>query len=154
MQIMDPDTREPIEGAFVLVRGVASPTIQAAQRQRALERMKAHKSGKAETPDRVMEDSHNDLVDAALPFIAGLEGVEYDGRKLSVDDAREFLDWTFPDMGVVKDDDGATVEIEVKDDKGNPVMVPKFELKNLPFSKQIADFAGEQANFLGNARKG
>jgi len=154
MQVMDPDTREPIEGAFVLVRGVASPTIQSAQRKLQLDRMKARKSKVGETPDRIMEDSHNELVDSAIPFIAGFEGVEYEGRKLTDDDAREFLDWTFPAMGVVKDANGDPVEIEVKDEKGAIVKVPKFELKNLPFAKQIADFAGNQANFLQNARKG
>jgi len=150
MQILDPDTRQPIEGAFVVVRGVASPTIQTAQRARAQERMRARKSGAADSADRVMEDAHNEMMDAAMPFIAELIGVEYDGRKLTDTDAREFLNWSFPDMGVVKDADGEPVMVETK---GGTVMVPKFELKNLPFAKQVADFAGEQSNFLASDGK-
>lgn len=154
MQILDPNTREPVDGAFVMVRGVASPTIQSAQRKFQLDRMKARKNGKADAPDMVMEDAHNDLVDAAIPFIAGFEGVEYDGRKLTVENAREFLDWTFPAMGIVTDANGDPVEGETKDSKGEIVKVPKYELKNLPFAKQIGDFAGEQSNFLPSAPKG
>ena len=153
MQILDPDTRQPIDGTFVVVRGVASPTIQTAQRARAQERMRTRKSGAADSADRVMEDAHNEMMDAALPFIAELIGVEYDGRKLTEADAREFLNWSFPDMGVVKDDDGDPVMVETKDAKGSTVMVPKFELKNLPFAKQVADFAGEQSNFLASGGK-
>jgi len=136
------------------VRGIASPTIQAAQRKAQLERMKARKNGKVETTDRVMEDAHNELVDAAIPFIAGFEGVEAGERRLTVDDAREFLDWTFPAMGVVTDANGDPVEIETKDSKGETVKVPKYELVNYPFAQQVAVFAGEQSNFLESAPKG
>jgi len=148
MQILDEYTRQPIEGAFVIVRGVASPFLQRAHRAKSQERARVRKSGAADAADRVMEDAHNELIDGARPFIVGFEGVEYDGKPFTVEDARQFLDLTFPDMGLVKDADGETVMVETKDG-----MVPKFELKNLPFAKQVTDFAGEQSNFLASDGK-
>ena len=57
-----------------------------------------------------------------------------------------FLDLTFPEMGVKEDGEGNAIT----DKDGNP----QFEMKNNPFAKQIGEFAGKQANRLGNAQKG
>ncbi|MBM1911688.1 hypothetical protein JQW38_18635 [Sulfitobacter pseudonitzschiae] len=95
---------------------------------------------------RVLEDVHLQLCEGAAPFIVGFENVSKGDKPATAEDAEWFLDLTFPEMGVKEDADG------------NPVLdkdgSPQFEMTNCPFAKQVGEFAGKQANRLGNAPKG
>ncbi|WP_411975926.1 hypothetical protein [Sulfitobacter faviae] len=153
MQLLDPNyPHEPImdgdKPCRVIVRGVASKSMQAKLRakQKAAMMSKKAKGDDEEDEARVMEDVHMQLIEGAAPFVVGFENVERDGKPATVDDVEWFLDLTFPEMGVKEDKDGNTVT----DKDGSPV----FEMKNSPFAKQIGEFAGKQANFLGNAKSG
>ena len=148
MDLVDPWTGDPVfaeDGTpcRVLVRGTASPTMQSLMRDKQRAAMAAHKKGSKEDEARVMEDVHIQLCDGAAPFIMGFENVSNGKTPATVDDAGWFLDLTFPEMGVKKDEDGN----DATDKDGNPV----FEMVNQPFAKQVADFAGKQANRMGNA---
>lgn len=114
----------------VIVRGVASRTVQAEMRKKALARAKSN----APALD-VMEDVHQSLIDAALPLVVGFENVERNGAPLtaSVEDIRWFLDLTFPMM----EKDGQ-----------------QWKMVNRPFAAQIAEAAGDQDRFLPNAAQG
>jgi len=152
MQIKDPISKEPImdgdKPCRVIVRGTASKSMQAKMRekQKALMAKKPKKGKDDEDEARVMEDVHQQLCEGAAPFIVGFENMEREGRPMTLDDVEWFLDLSFPEMGVKEDE------------HGNPVLekdgTPVFEMKNEPFAKQIGDFAGRQANFLGNAKSG
>lgn len=153
MQILDEWSREPImdgdKPCRVLVKGIASASFQASQR----EKLRAA-SGKAKKDDtRVMEDVHNSLIADAMPFIAGFENIEHaDGHALeaTAEDIRWFLNLSFPIMGPKEDEDGNPVLTDAKDDDGNPIKVPEVEMKNRPFAIQIIEFASQKANELGN----
>ncbi len=95
---------------------------------------------------RVMEDVHNQLCEAAAPFIVGFENVNKGDKPATADDAMWFLNLTFPEMGVKEDADGDNV----LNKDGEPV----FEMTNNPFAKQCSEFASKQANRLGNAKSG
>lgn len=152
MQIVDPWTGEPMmdgdKPCRVIVRGTASKSVQAAMRAKAKAAMmsKKAKGDDADEEARVMEDVHMQLCEGAAPFIVGFENVMNGDKPATADDAMWFLDLTFPEMGVKTDEDGAP--ITDKDGK------PQFEMTNNPFAKQIGEFAGKQANRLGNAPKG
>ena len=153
MQILDPWTREPImdgdKPCRVIVRGTASRSMQAKMRakQKAAMMAKKAKGDKDEDEEaRVLEDVHIQLCEGAAPFIVGFENVSKGAKPATADDAEWFLDLTFPEMGVKEDAEGNTIT----DKDGTPV----FEMKNLPFAKQIGEFAGKQANRLGNAKSG
>ena len=153
MQIMDPWTGEPMmdgdKPCRVIVRGTASKSVQAnmrAKQKAAIMSKKAKGDAADDEEARVMEDVHNQLCEGAAPFIVGFENVMNGAKPATAEDAMWFLDLTFPEMGVKEDEDGST--ITEKD--GSPL----FEMKNNPFAKQIGDFAGKQANRLGNGQKG
>lgn len=140
----DPITSGKDRPCRVLVRGVASRTVQDQMRARQKARMTAMKGKKAEDEARVMEDIHDDMVEAALPLIVGFENIERGDKPLTAgaDDVRWFLDLTFPVMGAKRDEKDDIV----LSDKGDPV----FEFKNNPFAKQVSEFAAEQMGALGN----
>tara|TARA_R110002020_G_scaffold95937_10_gene230127 strand:+ start:7860 stop:8369 length:510 start_codon:yes stop_codon:yes gene_type:complete len=152
MQIVDPWTGEPMmdgdKPCRVIVRGTASKSVQAAMRAKAKAAMmsKKAKGDDADEEARVMEDVHMQLCEGAAPFIVGFENVKNGDKPATADDAMWFLDLTFPEMGVKEDGEGNAIT----DKDGNP----QFEMKNNPFAKQIGEFAGKQANRLGNAQKG
>lgn len=159
MQIVDPWTGEPMmdgdKPCRVIVRGTASKSVQAAMRAKAKAAMmsKKAKGDDADEEARVMEDIHMQLCEGAAPFIVGFENVHRGKRLCTVDGVEDdvsdvvwFLDLTFPEMGVREDGDGNAIT----DKDGNP----QFEMRNNPFAKQIGEFAGKQANRLGNAQKG
>jgi hypothetical protein len=147
MPLLDPVTREPLASngkpCAVLVRGVASRVIQQQIREKARAKMAATPNDDAQIA--CMEDLHEAMIDGAAPFIAGFVNVERNGQPLttSADDVRWFLDLTFPIMEPKKDADGNAVIVDG---------VPQFEMVNLPFAKQIDNFAADQRNFLGNAK--
>lgn len=153
MDILDAWSGEPImdgdKPCRVIVRGTASKTMQAKMRAKAKAAMQSKKDkGDKDDDDeaRVMEDIHNQLCEGAAPFIVGFENVSKGDKPATADDAEWFLDLTFPEMGVKQDEDGN----DVMSKDGTPV----FEMTNNPFAKQIGDFAGKQANRLGNVKKG
>lgn len=166
MNILDAWTGEPImdgdKHCRVIVRGTASKTMQAKMRAKAKAAMqsKKDKGDKAEDEEaRVMEDVHNQLCEGAAPFIIGFENVNKGDKPATAEDAEWFLDLTFPEMGVKQDDDGndvtrVTKVTDEKTGKVSEVETPVFEMTNNPFAKQIGDFAGKQANRMGNAKKG
>jgi hypothetical protein len=147
LHLKDPQTGEPIfdgkKPCIVIVRGVASRSAQEAQRARQKARMAASKGKKGDDEARVMEDIHNELCDTAASFILGFENIEHGDRPLTAEpeDIKRFLDLSFPVMGVKRDEAGDPV---LKDGE------PQFEMRNNPFAKQIAEFASEQADALGN----
>lgn len=147
LELVDPDTGEPITNdkgkpCAVTVRGVASRTVQAAIRARQKARVK--KADGKKPDDRIMEDVHDEMCDAAAPLIVSFENIERDGKACVVpDDVEWFLDLTFPIMGLVEDEDG------------DPVLVngePKFEMKNNPFAKQITEAASKMRAASGNVK--
>lgn len=146
-ELVDPDTGEAItndEGkpCAVIVRGVASRTVQAAIRARQKARVKKADGKKAE--DRIMEDVHDEMCDAAAPLIVSFENVDRDGKPcVAPDDVEWFLDLTFPIMGLVEDEDGEPVLVNGE---------PKFEMKNNPFSKQITEVASKMQAAAGNVK--
>jgi len=152
MQIVDPWSGEPVmdgdKPCRVIVRGTASRSMQAKMRAKAKAAMMSKKAKGDNTDDeaRVMEDVHNQLCEGAAPFIFGFENVMNGDKPATAEDAMWFLDLTFPEMGVKENADGE----QVTDKDGSPV----FEMKNNPFAKQIGEFAGTQANRMGNAQKG
>lgn len=150
MQILDPITGEPImdgdKPCRVIVRGVASKSMQAKLREKQKAAMANKPKEGEEDEARVMDDVHRQLCEGAAPFIVGFENVNKGDKPATVDDVEWFLDLSFPEMGVKVDADGNTIT----DKDGSPV----FEMKNNPFAKQIGEFAGKQANFLGNAKSG
>lgn len=150
LELLDPTVKDGdplVDGkqpCVVIVRGASARSVQAELRKR--QKAKMSKAG-ASSDARVMEDVHIDLCGAAEPLVVGFENVKIDGRELtdSAKDIAEFLDLTFPNMGV-------------KMDGGEPVLnkdgAPEYELINYPFAKQIIDFSAEQAKELGNAKAG
>jgi len=147
MQILDQWTGDAMmdgdKPCEVILRGTASKSMQAKLRavQKAAMQSKAAKKDDAESEARVMEDVHNQLCEAAAPFIVGFNNVMNGDKPATADDAMWFLDLTFPEMGV-------------KTENGNPVLDadgnPTFEMTNNPFAKQCSEFASKQANRLGN----
>lgn len=157
MEIKDPYTGEVIkkdgEAARVFVRGVASKTMQDIMREKQKAAMMAEKS---ENEVRVMDDIHNQLCEAAAPFVVGFENVDFEGKALtgSPKDVMTFLKLTFPDMGQKLDDQGNPIFEDGFDEDGKPTKTPAMEMKNNPFAKQVSDFASRQQNFMGNAKSG
>jgi hypothetical protein len=152
MQILDSWTDDPIidgdKPCRVILRGTASASMQAKMRaaQKAAMMSKKSKGKDAEDEARVMEDVHNQMVEAAAPFIIGFENVNKGDKPATADDAVWFLNLTFPEMGVKEDE------------AGNPVLnkdgEATYEMKNNPHAKQCSEFASKQANRLGNGKSG
>lgn len=133
----------PNKPCRVLIRGVASRTVQGKMRDRQRAKISALKGRKADDDARVMEDIHNELCDAAAELILGFENIELAGVPLTTgeEDIRYFLDLSFPLMGAKLGEEGEPA----LNAKGDPI----FEMKNNPFAKQIGDFAAGTAAFLG-----
>ena len=125
--ILHPETLQPIEDARFIIRGSSSRTVQEAERQRQVAAMTAKDP---EPRPATMGTVHEESVEAAIPFIIGFEGVELDGRPATADDARRFLDLTFPRMDT--DADG------------------KLFVANKTFAMQVLERAKELEKLLGN----
>ena len=152
MQILDEWTNEPMmdgdKPCKVILRGTASASMQAKMRaaQKAAMMSKKAKGKDDEDEARVMEDVHNQMCEAAAPFIMGFENVNNGDKPATAADAIWFLKLTFPHMGVKEDENGDPV-LNKDDD-------PVYEMKNNPFAKQCSEFASKQANRLGNVKGG
>lgn len=151
--LVDPYTHEPImsedgkQPGFI-VRGVASKSVQTrlAEMQRA-----AKDADDGEDMDAVLERLHQSQIDSAMGYIIRAEGLEHEGKPVGDNQAaiRKILDFTFPDMKVVK---GETVEIT--DDEGKTRKVPKFEIVNKTFAGQVIEAAEDGQRFFGKTAKG
>jgi hypothetical protein len=152
MQILDAWTGDPMmdgdKPCRVILRGTASASMQAKMRaaQKAAMMSKKAKGKDADDEARVMEDVHNQLCEAAAPFIMGFENVNNGDKPATAADAMWFLNLTFPEMGVKEDEHGEPVL--------NKDGEPTYAMINEPFAKQCSEFASKQANRLGNGKRG
>ena len=152
MQILDAWTGEQMmdgdKPCRVILRGTASASMQAKMRaaQKAAMMSKKAKGKDADDEARVMEDVHNQLCEAAAPFIMGFENVNNGDKPATAADAMWFLNLTFPEMGVKEDEHGEPVL--------NKDGEPTYAMINEPFAKQCSEFASKQANRLGNGKRG
>jgi pimeloyl-ACP methyl ester carboxylesterase len=131
--ILHPETGEPIgEGDRVskfILRGPSAPSVQEAERKRQLAAMVSATQDQPSAPS-TMGTAHDELVEAAVPFVVGFENVELDGKPATAADARRFLNLTFPRMD--KDADG------------------KLFIANKTFAQQVLLRASELEKLLGN----
>ncbi len=125
--ILHPETGEPSPGASFSVRGSSSRTVQEADRQRHVAAMMAKDP---EPRPATMGTVHEETVEAAIPFIVGFEGGEFDGRAATADGARRLLDLTLPRRGA--DADG------------------KLLVADETFAMQVLERAKELEKLLGN----
>lgn len=153
MPLCDDYTGEPIEkdpkkAPGFIVRGTASRTVQS-----RLTEMKRKPDGadKKEIEKSTLESLHETQVNAAMPYIARAVNIEIDGEDVgdNEDLIRKALDLTYPDLQFVKDEKGETVMTEGKDDSGNTISFPKFEIVNTTFAAQVTIKAGDTRGFLG-----
>jgi hypothetical protein len=150
--LCDPYTGKPIKDdgkqPGFMVRGVASKSVQTrlAEMQRA-----AKDADDGEDMDAVLERLHRSQIDSAMGYIIRAVDLEHDGKPVDDNQSaiRAILDFTFPDMKVVK---GETVEIT--DDEGNTRKVPKFEIVNKTFAGQVIEAAEDGQRFFGKTAKG
>jgi hypothetical protein len=125
--ILHPETLEPIENSRFIIRGSSARSVQEAERLRQIAAMTA--TDVAPRP-MTMGAVHEETVEAAVPFIIGFEGVEFDGVPATAADARRFLDLAFPRMDT--DADG------------------KLFVANKTFAMQVLERARELEKSLGN----
>ena len=148
--------REPINGTDpeagapgFMVRGTASRSVQSRMAEMA---RAAKEAGDSEEEQRAaMEKMHADLMDSAERFIIRGVNIEIGGEPVgdNIDRIRAILDMTFPELRVVKDADGNALTTKAKGEDGKEVEIPRFELANLPFAKQVVDAAEDGSRFLG-----
>lgn len=148
--LCDPYTGEPIEknakkAPGFMVRGMASRTTQSrlAEMQR--------KPVEADGEQAHMEALHDAQIGAAMPYIISAVNIEVDGKEVGDDETliRKALDLTFPDLQIVRDQDGDPVMVESEDKDGKLRKFPKFEVVNKTFAAQVTDRAGDTKGFLG-----
>lgn len=137
------------------VRGLAARSVQS----RLAEMQRAAKDAveSEEDQDAVMERLHENLIDQALKYIIRADDeMEYDGALVGDDPEmiRKVLNSTFPEMRVVKDEDGSPITHQVKGDDGEMVDVPKFEMANKTFAQQMIEAAEDGSRFFGRTSKG
>lgn len=156
MPLLHPYTKEPIgtgdDAPGFLIRGNAARSVQA---RMAEMRKKAQDAAGGDDEEAMMEALHKTLIDAAMRYIIEARNIENDGKLVKTEaDIRGVLDMTFPEMETVKDPNGNTVMVKAKDKDGNEIEVPRFDLANLPFAKQVIDAAEDGERFLGATSKG
>ncbi|PHR93488.1 MAG: hypothetical protein COA78_32825 [Blastopirellula sp.] len=151
MRLCDPYSGEPMgddkDAPGFNVRGIASHTVQGriAEMQKA-----AADADDGEDTEAALERLHQNLIDSAMRYIISPVNMTNDGADVKTDDEiRAFLDMTFPVLEVVTDKDGQPAMNTVKNKDGNDVQIPKFDLSNKPFAKQVIDAAEDGARFLG-----
>lgn len=129
--ILHPETLEPIveddKEAKFIIRGAASPTVQEAYRVMLAQALQDQSEG-----DRpfTFEALHQSTIKSALPLLAGFENVELNGVPVSMENAEEFLNLTFPRM--------------VQNEQG------KYEVANKTFAMQVLERSKELDATLGN----
>ncbi len=133
-----------------MVRGIASRSAQ----DRLAEMQKA--ASEDETDEQAaMERVHQNLIEAAMRYIISPKNIEANGRLISSDeDVRKVLDMTFPEVKLVRSDDGTVLTMEATTKDGDKISVPRFEVTNWPFAQQVIDAAEDSTRFLGKRKKG
>lgn len=156
--LCDPYTRKPImsedgKQPGFMVRGVASKSVQSrlAEMQRA-----AKEADDGEDMDAVLERLHQSQVDSAMGYIIRAVDMEHNGKPVDANESaiRAVLDFTFPDMKIMKDGKGETITVEVKNDEGKTRKVPKFDIVNKTFAGQVIEAAEDGQRFFGKTAKG
>lgn len=166
MPILQQATGEPImdgkKQCYVLVRGTASRSAQAAIRAEEAARMKKAKGKKAD--DDVL-DIQKSLAESAARFIAGFENVqrkdpetgELRDLTASPEDCAWFLDLNMVSMPHLMRGDGS--DITRKEDETEDAFQARFDSEMAKwlrpsFSQQVIDCARKDELFLGEAGKG
>lgn len=152
--LKDPYTGEPIgtdeDAPGFVIRGVASKTVQdaLAEAQRKAKRTK----NKAQDDKAVMEALHQQTIESAMKYIITAKNLDIDGKPVDADKGkiRAILDYTFPELAGVKDDDGNAVMMTIQNDDGKDVQIPKMEVTNKTFAMQVTEAAEDTQAFLGN----
>lgn len=117
------DTEKPCR---VLLRGQASPTVQAALRRARHAQMQQERKGADDRRAGGLEELHRTFVDLSAPFIIEFENVIRDGRAATAPaDVDWFLNLVFPFMG-------------------------KDGIGNRPFGYQISEFVTDAEAWRGN----
>ena len=129
--ILHPETLQPImngdKPCQFIIRGSSARSVQEAERLRQIAAMQAVDP----TPlPATMGSVHDETVAAAVAFIIGFEGVEFDGVAAMAADAKRFLDLTFPRLDT--------------DAEG------KLKVANKTFAMQVLERARELEQSLGN----
>lgn len=151
-----PYTGEPIgngeDAPGFLVRGSASRSVQSKLAELQKE---AEKASGGDDEEAVMESLHKTMIDSAMKYIIAPRNIENEGKAVETEaEIRAVLDMTFPEMKVVTDDNGAPVMTQGKDEDGNTVDIPKFEMANQTFARQVITAAEDGARFLEGLPKG
>ncbi|MEX0301951.1 MAG: hypothetical protein AB3N24_05960 [Leisingera sp.] len=129
-----------------LIRGTAARSVQS----RIGEMQKKAQEAADGDEKAVMEALHESMIDTAMRYIIGAQNIENEGVQVEEpDQIRAVLDMTFPEMEIAKDGQGKTIMITSTGEDGKEVTVPKFEMTNKPFAKQVIDAAEDGARFLG-----
>lgn len=139
VQLCHPNTREPLESegkpCNVVLRAASSHSFQSMMRAKRRAELATGSSVVSELV--VIEDTHNTMIDAAVPFVLRFENVflaDDDGNLAPLgsdeESIRRFLDLTFPVFGKLPDSE-------------------EVGLLNWPFSSQILDAAQKALVDLG-----
>ena len=134
-----------------LVRGIAARSTQMRLAEAQLAAKQAKKAGKTddEIATAALENMHATQIDAAMKYIIEARNMTIGEVPVKTpDQIRAVLDMTFPDMQVAKDDDGKQILTTMKDDAGNDMMVPKFEMVGTTYAGQVIEAAENQQGFL------
>lgn len=137
------------------VRGLAARSVQSRLAEMQREAKKAVEDG--DDQDAAMERLHESLIESAMKYVIRAdEAMTHDGQPVGSDPAmiRKVLDSTFPEMRVVKDANGNAVTHQIKDENGEMIDVPKFEMANEPFAQQMIKAAEDGSRFFGKTSTG
>lgn len=153
--LADPYTSKPLaekNSPGFMVRGVASRTVQS----RLAEMQRAAKDDAGEDAEAAMERLHKTLIDAAMKYVIRPVNIEVEGQPVGEDEQsiRRVLDMTFPDMRIVRDEDGHAVQTKGRDKDGQEIDVPRFELANKPFAQQVIEAAEDSGRFFAKTSSG
>jgi len=150
---IDPGPKAP----GFLVRGIAARSVQMRFAEAALAAKQAKKAGRTddEVAQAALEKMHAAQIDAAMKYIIDARNMTIGVDPVTTpEQIRAVLDMTFPDMQLAKDDAGKPVMTTMKDDDGNDVTVPKFEIVGMTYAGQVIEAAENQRNFLGRQPTG
>jgi len=147
-----------------LVRGIAAKSVQmrlaeaslaAKQSAQAIKRAKVSGKTEEEIAKAVLEDMHANQIEAAMKYIIEARNMTLDEVPVKTpDQIRAVLNMTFPDMQVAKDADGKPMWTTMKDEDGNDIIVPQFEVVGSTYAGQVIAAAENQRAFLDRRATG
>jgi len=158
LHIRNPETGEPITGdagpCVVIVRGLASDTVQRAVSKSAADAMSRKIEKKPITPETL----NTELNDAAARVIIGFENISIGKRALtnSPDDVAAFLNLTFislphlqrEDHGLSQREDETAADFALRCDDW--VKASRSIWRGASFAQQVLDASRGIAETLGN----